>query len=157
RMDLKNFFASVAARRVYGIFRTLGYDRSVAHVLTGICTNSIPQTVWQVVSGLYGARLVQRGFWLGRQLATPHLPQGAPTSPAIANLAMFRLDRRLTGLAVACDARYSRYADDLTFSGPKSLSRRRVPFQRVVALIVREEGFALNDDKTVVRGAAGRQ
>jgi hypothetical protein len=101
RLDLKDFFASIGAGRVYGIFRTLGYAPSVAHVLTGISTNTIAQAVWHVISETADARLVQPRFWLGRQLATPHLPQGAPTSPALANLAAFRLDRRLAGLAAA--------------------------------------------------------
>jgi len=61
---------------------------------------------------------------LGRRLAAPHLPQGAPTSPALANLAAFTLDRRLTGLAGALDATYTRYADDLTLSGSSRLLHR---------------------------------
>ena len=105
RLDLEDFFAGVTAARVFGIFRTAGYPESVAHMLTGLCTNVVPHA--ESVSGHYR---------LARRLATPHLPQGAPTSPALANLAAFGLDRRLTGLARAVGARYSRYADDLVLS-----------------------------------------
>ena len=157
RLDLRDFFASVTAARVFGIFRTLGYDRSVAHVLTGLTTNTIPQAVWQAVPRTPHPRLVQPRFWLGRQLATSHLPQGAPTSPALANLAAFRLDRRLAGLAASSDLRYSRYADDLAFSGPVWLRRRRSQFEALVAEIAREEGFTLNAGKSALRGAGGRQ
>ena len=125
RLDLKDFFASISAGRVFGIFRTLGYNRSVAHVLTGLCTNTVPQAVWQAVPHATDPALIQPRFWLGRVLATPHLPQGAPTSPALANLAAFRLDRRLTGLATSATLAFSRYADDLTFSGSMRLRRRR--------------------------------
>ncbi|HJS97161.1 MAG TPA: reverse transcriptase family protein, partial [Solirubrobacteraceae bacterium] len=111
RLDLRDFFASVTAGRVFGIFRTLGYNRSVAHVLTGLSTNTIPQAVWHAVPRGPDPALIQPMFWLGRALATPHLPQGAPTSPALANLAAFRLDRRLSGLANSAGLRYSRYAD----------------------------------------------
>jgi RNA-directed DNA polymerase len=157
RLDLKDFFASIAARRVYGIFTMLGYTPSVAHVLTGISTNTIPQLVWRHIPTTADPRLVQPRFWLGRQLATPHLPQGAPTSPALANLAVFRLDRRLAGLAAASGFRYSRYADDLTFSGSARLRRRREHFEALAASIAREEGFALNRDKAVMRSAGDRQ
>jgi hypothetical protein len=156
RLDLKDFFASITARRVYGIFRTLGYSPPVAHALTGIATNTVPLSVWQAVPQATDAALLQSQFWLGRHLATPHLPQGAPTSPALANLAAFRLDRRLTGLASASGLRYSRYADDLTFSG-RTLRGRRGGLEELVARIAREEGFTLNRDKSALMSAAARQ
>jgi RNA-directed DNA polymerase len=90
-------------------------------------------------------------------LATPHLPQGAPTSPALANLVAFRLDRRLAGLAASAGLRYSGYADDLTFSGARSFRRRLTPFTELVASIVHDEGFALNLDKSMVRPSSARQ
>lgn len=157
RLDLKDFFASIAAARVFGIFRTLGYTPVIAHVLTGLSTNTVPQAVWRQVPRTAEPRLVQPHFWLGRQLATPHLPQGAPTSPALANLAAFRLDRRLAGLAASLGLRYSRYADDLTFSGPTRLRRRADHVRRLAARIAREEGFAINRDKSALLTAGGRQ
>jgi hypothetical protein len=157
RLDLKDFFASIAAGRVYGLFRALDYPPPVAHVLTGISTNTIPQAVWSDIPKTADPRLVQPRFWLGRQLATPHLPQGAPTSPALANLAAFRLDRRLTGLADASGLQYSRYADDLTFSGPGRLRRRREYFEDLAASIAREEGFTLNRRKSTLHSAGARQ
>lgn len=157
RLDLKDFFASISAGRVFGIFRTLGYNRSVAHVLTGLCTNAIPQAVWQAIPSATDPTLIQPRFWLGRALATPHLPQGAPTSPALANLAAFRLDRRLTGLATSATLAYSRYADDLTFSGSMQLRRRRTHLEALVGDIARDEGFAINDRKTALHSAGGRQ
>ncbi|HEX4009829.1 MAG TPA: reverse transcriptase family protein [Solirubrobacteraceae bacterium] len=157
RLDLADFFASIEARRVFGIFRTLGYAEAVAHALTGLTTNTIPETAWDHVSTRTDPRLVGPRFRLGRQLATPHLPQGAPTSPALANLAAFRLDRRLAGLAAAMDLRYSRYADDLTFSGTGRLRRQRIGLENLVAEIAREEGFRVNAGKSTLRTAASRQ
>jgi retron-type reverse transcriptase len=156
RLDLRDFFASVTAGRVYGIFRTLGYAPSVAHVLTGLCTNTIPTAVWNRLGPPAHPSLAQPRYWLGRRLATPHLPQGAPTSPALANLAAFGLDRRLCGLAASSRLCYSRYADDLTFSGP--LPRRRSgSFVELVANISVDEGFRLHPDKSSLRTASQRQ
>ena len=94
--------------------------------------------------------LLDRHARLGRRLATPHLPQGAPTSPALASLAARRLDLRLAGLASALGARYSRYADDLTFSGDADLPAGR--WGRVVSRVAREEGFAVAAGKSSVDG-----
>jgi RNA-directed DNA polymerase len=135
----------------------VGYPRAVAHALTGLTTNTVPLVVWRELPKTNDTRLIQPHFWLGRQLATPHLPQGAPTSPALANLAAFRLDRRLTGLAASSGLRYSRYADDLTFSGPTTLRDRSDQLQELVRKIARDEGFALNRHKSALRLASGRQ
>jgi RNA-directed DNA polymerase len=142
RVDLEDFFAGVAAARVYGIFRSAGYPEGVAHVLTGLCTNAVPPDA-----------SVAGHFRLARRLATPHLPQGAPTSPALANLAAFRLDCRLTGLAAAVGARYTRYADDLVLSSDRRL---RVPV-RAIGEIAVDEGFHVNAAKTRVMARGGRQ
>jgi RNA-directed DNA polymerase len=142
RVDLEDFFAGVTAARVFGIFRACGYAEGVAHVLTGLCTNAVPPE--QSVPG----------HWrLSRRLAAPHLPQGAPTSPALANLAAFALDRRLAGLATAVGAAYTRYADDLVFSSDTFL---RTPVA-AIAEIARAEGFRVNVAKTRVMGRGRRQ
>ncbi len=156
RLDLADFFASVSAGRVFGLFRTAGYDPAVAHVLTGLTTNVVPQHVWRVIHAGAAGAPAPATFRLGRQLAGPHLPQGAPTSPALANLVAFRLDRRLSGLAATQGLRYTRYADDLTFSGPR-LARRASALTMFVGDIVRAEGFVLNTDKTILRTRAARQ
>lgn len=157
RLDLTDFFASIRAGRVYGIFHTAGYPESVAYVLTALMTNVVPEAVWHTLPRPADPRQIVAHHHLGRRLATPHLPQGAPTSPALANLAAFRLDRRLTGLARSLDISYSRYADDLTFSGPTRLVRSAGPLRRAVAQIAREEGFTVNHDKSMLATRAGRQ
>jgi RNA-directed DNA polymerase len=157
RLDLEDFFASIRARRVYGIFRTAGYPESVAYVLTALTTNVVPAAVWHKLSRPVDPRQLGPHHHLGRSLATPHLPQGAPTSPALASLAAFRLDRRLDGLAKALEISYSRYADDLTFSGDARLVRGAGTLRRTVAQIAREEGFTVNEAKTMLATRAGRQ
>jgi RNA-directed DNA polymerase len=154
RADLESFFTSIAAARTYGVLRAAGYPEAVAYTITGLCTTVVPRAVWQSVPVPDDFARHRR---LGRLLATPHLPQGAPTSPALANLVAFSLDRRLAGLARAFDATYTRYVDDLTFSGGGRLRAGRSAFLDAVAEITRDEGFRLVDAKTVVLGSAGRQ
>jgi RNA-directed DNA polymerase len=157
RLDLEDFFASIAASRVFGIFRTAGYPESIAYSLTGLLTNVTPPAVWLSIPRPTGAALIDARHRLGRRLATPHLPQGAPTSPALANLAAFRLDRRLHGLARTLQLSYTRYADDLAFSGSKRLLPIAGELRSTIATITREEGFAINDRKSSLTTRAGRQ
>jgi hypothetical protein len=159
RFDLEAFFSSVSAGRIFGLFRLAGYSEAVAHSLTALVTNVVPRAVWGAAPRPEDddAAALAVHHRLGRHLAGAHLPQGAPTSPALANLVAFGLDRRLHALADSLGARYSRYADDLTFSGSHSLWRRAPELGRVVAAIVADEGFRLNDAKTSRRAAGERQ
>ena len=157
RLDLEDFFASIAARRVFGIFRTAGYPESVAYTLTALSTNVVPMAVSRQLSSAPDPGPVASQSRLARRLATPHLPQGAPTSPALANLAAFRLDRRLTGMAAALEATYTRYADDITLSGSQRVLRNANQLRSTITEIVRQEGFAVNDRKSTVTTRAGRQ
>jgi RNA-directed DNA polymerase len=150
--DLARFFPSIGGPRIHGIFRALGYPWAVARRLTGLCTTVTPAGV---VSRLGDSRRHD-----GRDQAlyrVPHLPQGAPTSPALANLLAWTLDRRLHGLARAAEANYTRYADDLAFSGDANFARGLARFRASVETILREEGFFLNDAKTRIMPHATRQ
>jgi hypothetical protein len=89
--------------------------------------------------------------------AWPHLPQGAPTSPALANICAWRVDCRLTGLAEAAGATYTRYADDLAFSGDEKFERCVERFALRVAAILMEEGFQVHHRKTRVMRCGVRQ
>jgi RNA-directed DNA polymerase len=155
--DLEDFFASIAAGRIYGIFRVAGYPESVAHALTALTTNAVPADVQRGLRVPGRPDLIDAGYRLGRRLAMPHLPQGAPTSPFLANLAAFRLDRRLTGLATTLDVSYSRYADDITISGTAHAMRDGSRLRSAIAEIARGEGFVLNARKSRFATGAGCQ
>ena len=113
-LDVKDFFPSIKWHKVYAVFSHLGYPKNIAQYLTSLCC-------------LNG-----------------HAPQGAVTSPALSNVIARRLDARITGLAKKYQVNYTRYADDMTFSGER-ISRR---FQSFVNKIVEEDGFKINQDKT---------
>lgn len=153
-LDLCDFFPTITAGRVVAMFSTAGYPEAVARYLAGLCTNSVPADVWSdPACPFQGA-----DSWRVRRLyRVPHLPQGAPTSPALANLAAFRLDARLSGLAATVGARYTRYADDLAFSGDHELARAVERIVVQVGAIAIEEGFSVQHRKTRVMRAGVRQ
>ncbi len=147
KLDVKDFFPTVTLARVKGIFRKAGYREQVATLLALLCTES-PREVVELQGQTYFVAL-----------GTRCLPQGAPTSPALTNTLCLRLDRRLSGLAQRLGWRYTRYADDLTFSlpsghqGPPKVGALMGLVKRVVG----SEGFALHPDKTRVHRPGGRQ
>jgi RNA-directed DNA polymerase len=152
KFDLRDFFASVRASRVHGLFATLGYPASVARELTALCTTATPEPILQRMREEGGIGWEQAQRW-----RDAHLPQGAPTSAALANLCAFRFDLRLDGLAHVLGARYTRYADDITLSGPRGLHNSAARIERWIGRIALEEGFALNHRKTRCQPSGGRQ
>jgi hypothetical protein len=143
--DLRHFFPSIPRSRVHALFRSAGYPAAGARLLAGLCTNVVPDDIWGDPHGPQ-TRAVDSGT--RQRFSSPHLPQGAPTSPALANLCAYRLDCRLAALARAAGARYTRYADDLAFSGDDRLERAARRFQVHVCRIALEEGFEVNTRKT---------
>jgi RNA-directed DNA polymerase len=154
KMDLQDFFPSITGSRIQTVFRTIGYPESVADLLGGICTNAVPGDAWSEIAGSLDP--LQLGE-ARRLYSRPHLPQGAPTSPALANVCAYRLDCRLTGLARSVGAEYTRYADDLAFSGSGEFERRIERFSVHVAAILAEEGFTVHHRKTRIMRAGVRQ
>ncbi len=154
KIDLQDFFPTISAGRVHAIFRTIGYPDRVADLLTGLCVNSVPWHAWDKRRFSVTDQCARQAVW---RYAKPHLPQGAPTSPALANLCAYRLDCRLTGLAMSVDATYSRYADDLAISGGENLSRVARRFQIHVCATAMEEGFRVNHRKTRIMRQGVRQ
>jgi RNA-directed DNA polymerase len=154
RMDLRDFFPGISGARIQALFRTVGYPESVADLLGGICTNATPRDVWNHPAIDADPLMLREARAL---YARPHLPQGAPTSPALANLCAHRADCRLEGLAKSVDAAYTRYADDLAFSGGETFARNIERFAAHVAAILHEEGFAVNHRKTRIMRQGVRQ
>jgi RNA-directed DNA polymerase len=147
KVDVKDFFPTVTLARVRGIFRKAGYREQVATLLALLCTES-PREIVELDGKTYFVALGPRC-----------LPQGAPTSPALTNTLSLRLDRRLAGLARRLGWRYTRYADDLTFSLPADhVGKPRLgSLLGIVRRVVVAEGFRLNHEKTRVARSGGRQ
>ncbi|MDR0674325.1 MAG: reverse transcriptase family protein [Zoogloeaceae bacterium] len=159
KLDLRDFFTSIRASRVHALFRTLGYPRMVARHLTGMTTHRTPLRVLrEVPQEEYPSpeERLGRQIWT-RQFMERHLPQGAPTSPSLANLCAWRLDTRLDGAARECQARYSRYVDDIVLSCADGNPARGRRILEMVQNIILEEGFSPNWRKTRMLSSGGSQ
>ena len=140
-LDLEDFFPTITYRRVRGIFQAIGYGEEVAVALAMVCTVKPAEKIRQFLGGIRHRML----------------PQGAPTSPALANLACRRLDARLAGLARKFGCTYTRYADDLTFSGDAAFEKTLKRFLPLLRRIIGEEGFRLNRKKIHFARRGARQ
>ncbi len=123
-IDIKDFFPSVKRDSVIQVFLDRGYSREVAYQLASLC------------------------------LLEGRLPQGAPTSPSLANLVMLPVDEELASLATNWECKYTRYADDLAFSGSRRFRKQDI---RRVQSTLRRHGFAVNQEKSRIIGSGGRQ
>jgi retron-type reverse transcriptase len=144
KLDLKDFFPTVTFARVRGMLVAYGYSFPVAATLAVLMTEAERQPV-AVEDKVYHVPVGAR-----------YCVQGAPTSPGLCNAILLRMDRRLEGLARKRGLSYTRYADDLVFSG----DLEREAFERVrrtVVCIIGEEGFAAHPGKTRCMGRGGRQ
>lgn len=159
RLDLADFFPSVSGARVAAVFRALGYPPETARHLAGLTTHCVPRSVAKSVpqddNALPDARHKRNGWAL--RFIERHLPQGAPTSAALANLCAFRLDLRLAGAATASKATYTRYVDDMFFSSQSMTADRARRFAQMAYTIILEEGFEPNTRKTRIMSHAQAQ
>ena len=126
-IDLRDFFPATKAARVRRFFRAIGWSRIAATQLAHLTTHE------------------------------GGLPQGAPTSPRLSNLVNFRMDVRLAKLAEKLGARYTRYADDLTFSFAEDDRDRIWAAMTMAGRIVGEFGYEVNARKGGVRRRHQRQ
>jgi len=115
-MDIKNFFPSISSKQVYFMFKKIGYNNLISTILTNFCT------------------------------CEDSLPQGSPCSPMIANLVTYKLDLRIENYLKNTGITYTRYADDLTFSGN---NRSQIIYIKdKIIKIIEEENFCINSKKT---------
>jgi RNA-directed DNA polymerase len=136
KFDLQDFFPTIHANRVIGLFARLGYFLGNGRFNTSDYSENVAATL----ARLWTYSNAPKRFGFG------HAPQGAPTSPAISNIICRGLDARLEGLAHSCNGNYTRYADDLTFSfASAELNVGR--FRWWVDQICHQEGFIVNQPK----------
>jgi RNA-directed DNA polymerase len=159
KLDIHDFFESIPEKSVYRVFRSIGYQRLVAFELARLCTRP-----WLFPpAATLDARRVRhwetRGIEVYRREFTGYVPQGAPTSPMLSNLVCRGLDEELTAFAASAGLVYTRYSDDITFSGAAGgFSRDRA--LRIVAevrTILARYRFRLHERKISIVPPGGRK
>lgn len=121
-IDLKDFFPTITQKQVFNIFKSIGYNSTVSVIFSNLCTFN------------------------------EVLPQGSPCSPKLANLCAWKLDVRIQGFVGKRGINYTRYADDLSFSGLSPL--KVVQIIPMIKTIVEDEKFEINPSKTRIASSA---
>lgn len=162
KLDIKDFFESISERQVYRVYRRLGYPSLLAFELARLSTRffqpsssgirSLRQRRWR-----WNAADPGKGVPYAKPYQVGHLPQGAPTSPMLANLVVRKMDADISALAFSAGATYTRYADDIVLTLLESDREAATVLLQAVGKIVTSAGFRINRKKTHVRGPGARK
>ncbi len=135
-IDLKDFFLSIDQARIWACLKNPPFKlpENMANLIAALCCEEIEVE-----------RLHEKGVW--ETLPKRVLPQGAPTSPLLSNVVCQRLDFKLSQLAKKFNLKYSRYADDITFSSMQHVYQAENPFIKRLHEIIQEQHFHINIHK----------
>ena len=141
-LDLKDFFPSISQARIWARLqlKPFSFPKEIANVAAGLC-----------------CMCMEFADETGKKRKKGVLPQGAPTSPILTNAVCDKLDRRLLGLAKRFNVKYSRYADDITFSSMHSVYAAEGEFMTELRRIIEEQNFTINEEKTRLQKRGARQ
>lgn len=135
-IDIEDFFPTITFKRVLGMFKSFGYSGYISSLLAMLCTYC-ERIAIEIKGKIKYVKTTDR-----------ILPQGSPASPMITNIICRKLDRRLNGLANKFGYKYTRYADDMSFSIAHSPDGNEGKFYGLVVKILHDEGFKVNIMKT---------
>ncbi|MGY4395920.1 RNA-directed DNA polymerase [Sphingomonas sp. UYAg733] len=152
KLDIHDFFENIPERKVYRVFREIGYQPLVSFELARLCTRPWVNPPDESVKRRSVANPQRRGPAFYARDYTGYLPQGAPTSPMLSNLVCRRLDIELAALAKRTGLVVTRYSDDITFSGSASGFDRALAMSLVedVRTALSKHGFRLHERKISV-------
>ncbi|SMC52382.1 reverse transcriptase family protein [Moheibacter sediminis] len=127
-LDIEDFFPSIKFNNIFNYFLALGYAKDVSYYLSNLCT--------YVTKGKKGQRV---------NISNRYLPQGAPTSPYLSNLILSEFDDSVAKFCIQNQLKYTRYADDMTFSGGNINKEDLITF---IIVELNKIGLRLNIEKT---------
>lgn len=149
-IDLKDFFPSISQARVWRCMQnppfSLNKERGqllIANMIAALCCTTLE------------VGRMKEGEWVKEKQNV--LPQGAPTSPIITNVVCQKLDRKLNKLANNFGLKYSRYADDITFSSMHNVYQKDGEFSKRLQEIITEQNFHIKESKVRLQRRGFRQ
>lgn len=137
-IDLYRFFDTITENRVFGLIKKLGYTEKLSYDIARLLCVKAPNSYWKEIKK---ENRLKKKFIKSKPGI---LPQGAPTSPIISNIISQNLDKAFIAYCAKCNIEYSRYADDLSFSG----KRDDMVSLSAIKKIIRQQGFTINIKKT---------
>ncbi|WP_081036483.1 reverse transcriptase family protein [Pseudomonas corrugata] len=154
KLDLSNFFESILEPKVYKVFRELGYNRLLSLELARLCT----RTRNYGNPSISREKISQKKLPYIKNKYIGHVPQGAATSPLLANIISRDLDVSLKQFSKNLGLVYTRYADDLIFSTKTDLTRAQLN-QHINELykIIKSHGYWPNFTKTKISPPGARK
>ena len=159
KLDVRSFFESINEISVYRVFKSLGYQPLIAFEMSRLCTRLGTRTPLRSTKRWRSRRENWPTIAAYSKRHMGHLPQGAPTSPMLANLAVRDFDRAVTDIAEKFGLAYTRYADDLTLSTADdnfSRDRSREVIGKVYSAMA-HAGLSPNVTKTQIRPPGSRK
>ena len=150
KMDIADFFGSITEIQVFRVFNSLGYNKLLSFELARLCT-ILPVASAKHSMKAWQVRKSSGGISYYRERLMGRLPQGAPTSPMLANLVMRDIDSELLDLATSARLTYTRYSDDITFSTKGDFTKQHaMDVVRNVSKILKRNGLFPNRSKTAI-------
>jgi RNA-directed DNA polymerase len=150
-IDLKDFFPSIDQARIWGRLKKPPFSLNesqnrleLANIISSLCCHEMEVE-----------RMDNTGTFV--KVLKAVLPQGAPTSPVLSNIICERLDIRLSGVAKRFGLKYSRYADDITFSSMHNVYQKNSEFLTEISRIITDQNFHIKESKTRLQKQGFRQ
>lgn len=150
-LDLKDFFPSIDQARVWARLKVPPFNLNektgrleIANLIASLCCHQMEVE-----------RMDEEGTW--NKETRNVLPQGAPTSPTISNIICQQLDFYLTAVAKRFNLKYSRYADDITFSSQHNVYQEDGEFLKELHRIIAAQNFHIKPSKTRLQKQGYRQ
>ncbi|PWN59764.1 reverse transcriptase domain-containing protein [Chryseobacterium viscerum] len=151
-LDLKDFFSSIDQARIWGRLKVPPFNLNeqngnleIANIIASLCCHEMEVERFDAINNKW------------EKVIKNVVPQGAPTSPTLINIICQKLDFYLSAVAKRFSLRYTRYADDITFSSDHNVYHNNGEFLTEIKRIIKSERFDIKDSKTHLQKRGYRQ